>query len=59
MTMVFKRGKSGTVIASRGLIKAEYRAHSDPSLKSTLERLKKAQDKLARIQAEDKAEVKP
>jgi hypothetical protein len=56
--MVFKRGKSGTVIASRGLIKAEYRAHSDPSLKSTLERLKKAQDKLARIEKE-KVEVKP
>jgi hypothetical protein len=49
ITMIFHRGKSGTVIASRQLIKAEFEAcNGNKQVRNILKKIKRVQDKMVK-----------
>lgn len=56
--MINKFGRSGTVIAKRSVLAAEWKAiRGDKEVKSLLKRLKRAKDKLAALKEETNAET--
>ena len=50
--MVFTRGKSGTVIASRRMLECEYEALHNPSVRKVLRLIKRREDKLTKLNQE-------